>query len=966
MKLLIDLQGAQSGSRLGGIGRYSLNLTKAILEIGEDHDIYVLLNGQLPAAIDSIKRELSDCIPQERVILFDSIPGVAELKCTNLAKIKSAEICREYFIDSLRPDAVVVMSLIEGLGDDVVVSIPKDDKPYINAVILYDLIPLAQQHKYLTDQITNSHYLRKLEQFHRADLLFSISQFSKDEGHEFLHLPDDRIVNISSAISDQFKPLSLKDADKAEITKRFGILEKYLMYVGSYDQRKNHKKLIEAFSLLPINLKKSYDLVFVGNGWKPIYDELSLHARECGLREGCLKFLGKVDDDDLVCLYNACSLFVFPSLFEGFGLPILEAMSCGTPAIGSNATSIPEVIGRDDALFDPTSANSIAEKIKDVLVNDEFYLELKKHAIRHANKFSWHKSAARVIAALLQKISSRAQIPCRVSRGYALGKIAGELAHSDEAAGFIQEISNIFALNEYLSSLYSASDGDEVSKHSEVLGIVSTWNQRCGISTYSKFILRDYPGSKFVFAPKTEGPTCEDEQFVFRSWVAGGADDLAELVRCIKHAGVTTLLIQFNYGFFDFNALSAAIKELIASGIVCHVELHSTVDPPTEILDRKLVDLVEAFNSCGRVFVHSERDAERLRGIRILGNVSLLYHGVNVPVVSSSSNSNLKAEFVVASYGFFLPHKGILETIRAFAELDIGPKRLLLVNSEYPADVSRQLVVEAEDLVRDLGVEGYVDFFTDFLPDEESFEILQRADVIVYPYQVTGESASGAIRLGLATMKPVLVTPLSIFDDVSNLVFKTKSVSVEDIKVGILDIRDKIREGDSAFMSVLQRRKSWLRARGYSLVSRFLFVQINSFRKLINGYRSYSDYSFGEMNIGTISGVKRANAIYSTDSDGVVAFGPYVGLSAGSHRLIVRGYVESEIRPKFDLFLRHTDGSINIPYSALENDDGVLVALEFFLDAPVNNFEVQVIKFGGGAFVMNSMVIESSKQFFLI
>ena len=108
---------------------------------------------------------------------------------------------------------------------------------------------------------------------------------------------------------------------------------------------------------------------------------------------------GFVPEEDLLVLYNLCKAFVFPSWHEGFGLPALEAMSCGRAVIGANTSSVPEVIGRDDALFDPMSDSSIAAKLEEVLTNDAFRSELERHGLEQAKRFSWDASAQRAIAA---------------------------------------------------------------------------------------------------------------------------------------------------------------------------------------------------------------------------------------------------------------------------------------------------------------------------------------------------------------------------------------------------------------------------------------------------------------------------------------------------------------------------------------------------------------------------------------
>jgi glycosyltransferase involved in cell wall biosynthesis len=107
-----------------------------------------------------------------------------------------------------------------------------------------------------------------------------------------------------------------------------------------------------------------------------------------------------VSDDELVMLYNMAALFVFPSLHEGFGLPVLEAMSCGAPVLGANATSVPEVIGCADALFDPAVPARIAAKIQQVMADDALRARLREHGLAQARTFSWDRSAVTAIAAL--------------------------------------------------------------------------------------------------------------------------------------------------------------------------------------------------------------------------------------------------------------------------------------------------------------------------------------------------------------------------------------------------------------------------------------------------------------------------------------------------------------------------------------------------------------------------------------
>ena len=136
---------------------------------------------------------------------------------------------------------------------------------------------------------------------------------------------------------------------------RCGLQRPFLLYTGLADPRKNLERLIAAFALLPEELRTTYQLAIVGKVHEEDRERLLSLGQKHGLDNADVVCVGYVPDDDMRLLYNACALFVLPSLHEGFGLPLLEAMACGAPVIGSNCTSIPEIINREDALFDPAA-----------------------------------------------------------------------------------------------------------------------------------------------------------------------------------------------------------------------------------------------------------------------------------------------------------------------------------------------------------------------------------------------------------------------------------------------------------------------------------------------------------------------------------------------------------------------------------------------------------------------------------
>jgi glycosyltransferase involved in cell wall biosynthesis len=300
---------------------------------------------------------------------------------------------------ALRPDFIHVASLFEGFEEEVVTSVGQYFPGAQTAVTLYDLIPLVHSTRYLPDSKSRDYYERKIENIKNAGLLLAISEYSRLEGIDLLGCDPEDVVNISSAADERFKPTAIEPARAARLLSRYGIRRKFLMYTASFDSRKNQTGLISAFALFPRELRQHYQLAIVGNGSDEAVSKAKLLAEKSGLGPDEVVFPGHIVDGDLVALYNLCHLFILPSLSEGFGLPALEAMACGTATIGSNVTSLPEVIGWSEALFDPTDPAKIAEKIYQALTDDDFLEELRQRGLAQAKTFSWARCADRAFDA---------------------------------------------------------------------------------------------------------------------------------------------------------------------------------------------------------------------------------------------------------------------------------------------------------------------------------------------------------------------------------------------------------------------------------------------------------------------------------------------------------------------------------------------------------------------------------------
>ena len=1208
MRILIDLQGAQTESRFRGIGRYSLSIAQAIARNAGRHEVWLALSGAFPDSVNDLRAAFAGLVPPERIHVFDIPRPVAEHETTNRWRARAAEHVRAHFLAEMQADVVLVTSLFEGYVDDAVTRVDKGMPGAKTAVILYDLIPYLKPDVYLPTTLLRQYYDRKIDSLRNADLLLSISSYSRSEAVATLGLDPARVVNISTAVDERFRRMQYPEELTGALRKRLHIHRDILMYApGGFDHRKNFDGLIQAYAQLPAQYRAAYQLVIVSKVNRGDQANLQKIAAEAGLRDDELVLTGYVSDDELVMLYNMASVFVFPSKHEGFGLPVLEAMSCGAPVLGSNATSVPEVIGCEEALFDPEVPKQIAAKLEQVMSDDAMRARLREHGLAQARTFSWDRSAVAAVAAMEQLVAGDApaadmpwerqqqlsadryrdllrnvareyraaqqqddeelkllaevmarnlQQTERIRRGrvlpeklswrvegpfdssYSLALLNRETAlalsqlghdvalHSTEGPGdfapnpaFLQAnpaLAKLHALvsamsqeksdvcsrnlypprvedmrsrlnmlhhyaweesafphewatsfNEHLQGMTCLSEhvrkvmidqgvcvpmhtsgcgvdhwervkadrsrlcpgrafrflhvsscfprkgadvllraygdaftsADDVTlviktfsnPHNEIhtwladarrdnpaypdvvileedmsdgqlkglleqchalvapsraegfgmplaeamlsglpvittgwsgqldfcnpetawlvdftftpaqthfglfgsvwadpdqghlartmrevyalppaerraradrgrelllneftwrhvaerlvesarvfsapghpgeqkIGWITTWNTKCGIATYSAHLIHSLPADVTVFAAHAPERTAVDGAEVVRCWEQGDHDTLDELGAAIDAAGVTTLVLQFNYGFFKLERLAEFLLAQRAAGRVIIVTLHATIDP-AHVRHKRLEILVPALRACQRVLVHSPADLNRLKRHGLLDNVTLFPHGIlDWPEPSPRASGKT---FEIASYGFFLPHKGLPQLVEALALLHREGRdvRLKMVNAEYPIADSTKLVAEVKALARTLMVSHLVEFSTDFLDDHASLGKLNASDLVVFPYQNTGESASGAVRYGLASGRPVAVTPLAIFDDVQAVTFRLPGQTPKEIAEGIAGLMDDIAAGAPRIDQMQTEAGRWRASHRYSRLGERLYNMMNA------------------------------------------------------------------------------------------------------------------------------------------
>jgi glycosyltransferase involved in cell wall biosynthesis len=255
-------------------------------------------------------------------------------------------------------------------------------------VTCHDLIPWVYDNNRLPTWKLNMRGLKK------ADRIITVSEYSKSEIIKYVGYPEDQITVIPNAV-DHNNYCVRRDR---EVIKKLGILDtqKIILYVGSEQPRKNIPFLLKAISELKKKLPEII-LLKIGTPQVPGAREKLIKLIETLGIEKEVVFVGYVSENELPKYYNAADLFVFPSLYEGFGLPPLEAMACGTPVITSNFTSLPEVVGDSAITIDPYDVNAFAEAMYNLLTDEKLREKMINKGLKRAQLFNWEKSAEKTL-----------------------------------------------------------------------------------------------------------------------------------------------------------------------------------------------------------------------------------------------------------------------------------------------------------------------------------------------------------------------------------------------------------------------------------------------------------------------------------------------------------------------------------------------------------------------------------------
>ncbi|MFW5748138.1 MAG: glycosyltransferase family 4 protein [Chloroflexota bacterium] len=348
--------------RLTGIGRYIIEITRALAALPAGPEITLLAAGGLgeleASGLPAVPLRLGKYLPALMTVGSAQIPGIA----------------RRHQLDIVH-DPVGVTPFMFGTG------------PAKSIVTIHDSIPWSFPGvSTLLDTLIYRRWLPYAVR--RVDAVATVSAFSREDLAYHLNIPPEKIGVVYGAADPSFRPRD-KDAI-ARVREQYKLPEDYILYVGSIETRKNLIGALEAFHRLRVQ-NVSHKLVIVGPAkWR--YGEIMETFDRLDLTDHVI-FTGYVAQADLPVIYSGASLFVFPSLYEGFGLPPLEAMASGVPVVTSTSSSLPEVVNDAALIVNPKDTDAIADAMYTVLKDPQLQETMRQKGLERAQVFSWERSA---------------------------------------------------------------------------------------------------------------------------------------------------------------------------------------------------------------------------------------------------------------------------------------------------------------------------------------------------------------------------------------------------------------------------------------------------------------------------------------------------------------------------------------------------------------------------------------------
>ena len=482
-------------------------------------------------------------------------------------------------------------------------------------------------------------------------------------------------------------------------------------------------------------------------------------------------------EEKLYSLYKIADCYVQVSRGEGFGLPVAEAMLAKIPVIVSPNTGMSDFCNND-------TANLVDYKM----------VEAKTHIT--SNGSCWAEPNEKTLSELMYKFIYKK-----------------ESLHIDEKVNNAHElISKEFSWSRVADKWTDFINEIEEYKHRIKVDMITTWNSKCGIAEYTRLLCEELENKvEFNIYPNYGVELVRrDESYVKkRLWHSCFEGNINDLIDELKKSNSKNIHIQFNFGFFKLNDIKLIVDEFYKEKNII-ITYHSTKDT---IIENKRVSLKNIHESLNKVtnIVHQEEDMILLESygvkkenIRIIPLGQIKYEEREQKEILKKLQ--IDRSLVLGSYGFLLPQKGIKENILAIKKLkEIYPDVLYILSCAIHEDkISRDYYFECKKIVEDNNLEENVIFVTEFLPNDEAMVLLQACDILLMTYLPTNESASGAIRFCIASLRPIIATKQDIFKEFEDCIYPIKGNSTNEIITAIKDLKNN--KYDHNFIERINRK----------------------------------------------------------------------------------------------------------------------------------------------------------------
>jgi glycosyltransferase involved in cell wall biosynthesis len=776
MQIGIEVLGTQTGSRLRGIGRYSRDLVDALLARDSVNNYvlyghYGLPTDQIPTAPNAVVRLLQPHPDRGEVSMAQAMERLTESN----------------------PDDLDVLLLLNPLEVYRGYNLPAKPLSGLKMIaVVYDLIPLIFQELYFPDWSGTElvdRYLRGLYRLRSFDALLAISEATRRDILSLLGLSPDRVVTIGTASDGRFFVPDGTDPMPAEsqaLMHELGITGPFVFSVGGWDHRKKPWGLIEAFAMLPVELRRAHQLVLTYGVPEQDRERLRQFARERGVTDQ-LVLTDRLADTALRILYQRCAAFVLSSLYEGFGLPILEAMHCGAPVIASNNSSQIEVVGDAGLLFNVADAGELATQLVRVLGDEGLARELGERAVFQARQFGWDETADKALDVLTRShvpkpvvrrhSSKRRRVPQRRIAFFSpLPPLRSGI--SDYSARLLDELKHRYTIDLYHDAGYLP----HLALRSLDFGCYDyrLFERNARVLDYDALIYQmgnsQYHG--YIYETLLRRPgivTLHDLGLInFHFWYAQqpGVDGEAHIRR-------------------EFEAFCGAGAEEVLHSLA------ALADTPWGI---PWACFQQGYHLNGRVFehatavvVHSPWCIEQVRNRcpAHLAKTSVVPFGATALDPSPGQREAIRARFempqdalIIASLGLLQSFKMNAETIAAFAPLSgaIPEALLIFVGPEVDGAEARRKVME-------LGLEHRVRFLGHYPGDLADVAAITDIGVCLRRPPTHGETSASLmdfLRLGV----PTIVSDVGTFSDYPDSVVRKHRMD----KDGIAGLTQAMRE----------------------------------------------------------------------------------------------------------------------------------------------------------------------------